>query len=108
MCALRRLGLYHRWRWNPRWRPILRRIDHSTIFVFIAACYTPVALLILDGSFRWVVLGLAWGGAAPASSSAWRGSPPHASWRGHYVALGWVALMCLPQLRRRYRSTPLC
>src|SRR5687768_7319148 len=19
---------YHRWRWNPHWRPILRRIDH--------------------------------------------------------------------------------
>ena len=35
-------GLYHRWRWHPRWRPILRRIDHSTIYVFIAACYTPV------------------------------------------------------------------
>ena len=43
-------GLYHRWRWHPRWRPILRRIDHSTIFVFIAACYTPVGLLVLEGA----------------------------------------------------------
>ena len=43
-------GLYHRWRWNPRWRPLLRRIDHSTIFIFIAASYTPVALLVLTGT----------------------------------------------------------
>ena len=30
LCALfAASGLYHRWRWNPRWRPLLRRIDHS-------------------------------------------------------------------------------
>ena len=46
---VRRLGLYHRWRWHPRWRPILRRIDHSTIYVFIAACYTPVGCSSLVG-----------------------------------------------------------
>ena len=56
-------GLYHRWRWHPRWRPILRRIDHSTIFVFIAACYTPVGLLVLEGGIRWVVLITVWAGA---------------------------------------------
>src|SRR3954465_8907979 len=53
-------GTYHRSRWNPRWRPLLRRIDHSTIFVFIAASYTPVALLVLDGTLRWVVLAGVW------------------------------------------------
>ena len=53
LCALfAASGLYHRWRWNPRWRPLLRRIDHSTIFVFIAASYTPVALLVLSGRSR--------------------------------------------------------
>src|SRR5205085_3701682 len=57
-------ALYHRWRWDPRWRPLLRRIDHSTIFIFIAATYTPMALLVLQGSLRWIVLGIAWGGAA--------------------------------------------
>src|SRR4051794_10979916 len=33
-------GLYHRWRWNPRWKTVLRRVDHSTIFLFIAAWFT--------------------------------------------------------------------
>ena len=31
LCALFAVSaLYHRWRWNPRWRPLLRRLDHST------------------------------------------------------------------------------
>src|ERR1700712_475475 len=56
-------ALYHRWRWNPRWRPLLRRVDHATIFVFIAATYTPIGLLVLDGSFRVIVLVVVWAGA---------------------------------------------
>jgi hemolysin III len=101
-------GLYHRWRWHPRWRPILRRIDHSTIYVFIAACYTPVALLILDGAFRWVVLGVVWGGAllGVVFSVAWI-TAPRALCAGTYVALGWVALLCLPQLSSALPLTPL-
>jgi hemolysin III len=101
-------GLYHRWRWHPRWRPILRRIDHSTIYVFIAACYTPVALLILDGAFRWVVLGVVWGGAllGVVFSVAWI-TAPRALSAATYVALGWVALLCLPQLSSALPLTPL-
>ena len=56
-------ALYHRWRWDSRWRPVLRRIDHSTIFVFIAATYTPVALLVLDGTVQALVLAVVWAGA---------------------------------------------
>ena len=73
----RAAALYHRWRWDPRWRPLLRRIDHSTIFVFIAASYTPIALLVLDGSLRIVVLIGVWAGAAAgvAFSVAWISAP---------------------------------
>jgi hemolysin III len=101
-------GLYHRWRWHPRWRPILRRIDHSTIYVFIAACYTPVALLVLDGATKWVVLIVVWAGAAlgVAFSVAWI-TAPRALSAGTYVALGWVALLCVPQLVDALPVTPL-
>src|SRR4051794_31886012 len=53
-------ALYHRWRWHPRWRPILRRVDHSTIYLFIAASYTPVGMLVLSGSVRWIVMIIVW------------------------------------------------
>jgi hemolysin III len=42
-------ALYHRWPGPVRFKPLLRQIDHSTIFVFIAASYTPVALVLLHG-----------------------------------------------------------
>ncbi|WP_408095750.1 hemolysin III family protein [Peredibacter sp. HCB2-198] len=40
-------ALYHRPNWDERKRAILRRIDHSAIFLLIAGCFTPVCLLAL-------------------------------------------------------------
>src|SRR3954453_10738622 len=92
-------GLYHRWRWHPRWRPLLRRVDHSTIYVFIAASYTPVGMLVLSGPVRWIVLVTVWAGAAAGVtlSIAWI-SAPRSLCAACYVALGWVAIVALPQL----------
>ena len=109
LCALfAGSALYHRWRWNPRWRPLLRRIDHSTIFVFIAASYTPIALLVLQGPLRVVVLAAVWAGALGGVifSVAWISAP---RWlvAGTYLALGWVAIVTAPQLVHRLPVAPL-
>lgn len=40
---------------------ILRVFDHSSIFLFIAGTYTPIALLALEGTLRLVVLMGIWG-----------------------------------------------
>ena len=54
-------ALYHRVSWKSTAKRLwARRLDHSTIFVFIAATYTPFALLGLHGVMRWVVLAMAW------------------------------------------------
>jgi hemolysin III len=101
-------GLYHRWRWHPRWRPLLRRVDHSTIYVFIAACYTPVGLLVLSGTTRWVVLVMVWAGALAGVifSVAWITAP-----RGlcvlTYLAIGWVAVLAYPQLKSSLPPLPM-
>ena len=101
-------GLYHRWRWHPRWRPLLRRIDHSTIYLFIGACYTPVGLLVLSGATRWAVLGVVWGGALAGVvlSVAWITAP---RWlcAACYVGLGWAAVIALPQLVTALPPTPV-
>jgi hemolysin III len=101
-------ALYHRWRWDPRWRPLLRRVDHSTIFVFIAASYTPVGLVILDGTLRVVMLAVVWAGAAAgvAFSLAWIDAPRWVQ-AVLYVALGWVAVIALPELTERMDAAPL-
>jgi hemolysin III len=108
LCALfAGSALYHRWRWDPRWRPLLRRVDHSTIFIFIAASYTPVALLVLHGALSWVVLGIAWGGAAAGVffSLAWIDAPRWLT-AATYLALGWVAVIALPQLAGKLGAAP--
>jgi hemolysin III len=101
-------GLYHRWRWHPRWRPILRRVDHSTIFVFIAACYTPVGMMVLSGTTRWVVMITVWAGAlgGVALSVAWITAPRFLC-ASCYVALGWVAVFAFPQMSAALPIAPI-
>lgn len=109
LCALfAASATYHRWRWNPRWRPLLRRIDHSTIFLFIAASYTPVALLVMHGPLRWAILAAVWAGALGGVilSVAWI-TAPRVLTALCYLALGWVAVVAMPQLVHRLPAPPL-
>src|SRR4051794_37410010 len=100
LCALfGASATYHRWRGHPRWKPILRRIDHSTIFLFIAASYTPIALLVLHDPIRTIVLISVWVGAIAgvAMSIAWIDAP-RALVAACYIAVGWDAIVAIPQL----------
>src|SRR6059058_25964 len=100
LCALfGASATYHRWRGDPRWKPVLRRVDHSTIFVFIAASYTPISLLVLDDPLRIIVLVSVWTGALAgvAMSIAWIDAP-RVLVALCYIAVGWVAVVAMPQL----------
>ena len=55
---------YHRGQWSADTRRIMKHLDHSMIFVFIAGTYTPVALLALRPAWGITFLTLAWSGAA--------------------------------------------
>src|SRR2546428_14083029 len=61
---------YHIFSWPPRVKEWLRRADHATIFVFIAATYTPLVFNILDGWWRTPVLLPIWISALPAGVGA--------------------------------------
>jgi len=93
-------ALYHRHTWRtPRSRAIMKRLDHSMIFLFVAGTYTPVAALAMNpGTARWV-LAVVWGGAllGVVLKTAWPSAP---SWFAVpvYMALGWVAVFVFPEL----------
>ena len=95
-------ALYHRVTWTPPARRRMRRLDHSMIFLLIAGTYTPVGLLVLEGTLATVVLAVVWGGALAGIvlELAWTGAP---RWPGGtvYLALGWVAVVATPQLFAR-------
>ena len=91
---------YHRGSWRGRSHEVMKRLDHSMIFVLIAGTYTPFALLLLEGTVRWVVFGIVWGGALAGVvlRNAVR-RPARWLFTVLYTVLGWVALGVLPQLR---------
>jgi hemolysin III len=94
-------AIYHRGRWRPTVRAWMQRADHSMIFVFIAGSYTPICLLVLEGTKSWVLLALTWGGAAAGvvTRLLWH-TAPRWLFGPMYLALGWVAVMVLPDLAR--------
>ena len=90
---------YHRGSWQGRSQEVMKRLDHSMIFILIAGTYTPFALLLLEGVARWTVFGLVWGGAIAGVvlRNAVR-RPARWLFVALYMLLGWVALGVLPQL----------
>jgi hemolysin III len=95
-------ALYHRITWRPNVRRWLRQLDHAMIFLLIAATYTPVGLLVLDGPLAVTVLALVWGGAIAGITLnlVFKDAP---KWLAAvvYLVLGWVAVVTMPQLLER-------
>lgn len=92
-------ALYHRGNWSPRWSGVLKRLDHSNIFLIIAGTYTPFAVILLrhDGgtALLWIVWAAALGGIA--FRVLWVGAPRWL-YTPVYLALGWVAVFYLGAL----------
>ncbi|MEA2473568.1 MAG: hemolysin [Thermoleophilaceae bacterium] len=94
---------YHRIDWRrPRARAWMRRLDHSMIFVLIAGTYTPFSLLVLHGTLATAVLIVVWAGALGGIvlNLVWISAPKWVT-ASVYVALGWVAVIAMPQLAER-------
>jgi hemolysin III len=92
-------ALYHRIPWSPARQRLMKRLDHSMIFVFIAGTYTPIVALTLPDRPATVLLAVVWTGAAlgVALQLAWPGSPRWLS-APLYIALGWVMVFVMPDL----------
>ncbi|MDQ5831523.1 MAG: hemolysin III family protein [Actinomycetota bacterium] len=95
-------ALYHRVTWRPAVRAWVRRLDHSMIFVLIAGTYTPFAVLVLDEPLNVVVLAGVWGGALVGIvfTLLWIDAP-HWLTAAAYVALGWFAIIAIPQITEK-------
>ncbi|HEV7862447.1 MAG TPA: hemolysin III family protein [Acidimicrobiia bacterium] len=90
---------YHRGRWSISAKQRMRRLDHSMILIGIAATYTPIAAIGLDGPTARALLAAVWGLAAAGIviRNLWLGAP---RWvvPAVYIAVGWAALAVVPAL----------
>lgn len=91
-------AFYHRGRWSDRTAAVLRRLDHTNIFLIIAGTYTPLAVLLLPASTARTLLVVVWSGALVGLLARifWLGAPRWV-YVPVYVALGWVAVWFMPQ-----------
>jgi hemolysin III len=95
-------ALYHRIYWpSRRQRQLFAKLDHAAIYLLIAGTYTPFGLFVLHGAWRPAVLATVWTGAGLAIilKLYWGDSP---KWVPATIglALGWIAVVALPQLIR--------
>jgi hemolysin III len=92
-------GLYHRFYWSARADGVLRRMDHANIYVFIAASYTPLALMLLEGTSQVVLLTLIWAAALGGLlfRLLWLGAPRWL-YTALYLVMGWAAVFWLPAM----------
>ena len=102
-------ALYHRAPWrSASVRMRARRVDHSMIFVFIAATYTAFALLAFTGLVRVFVLAFAWAGALLGILLQVLGAhAPRWSSALVYLAVGWAGVLALPQVFSGHGPAPV-
>ena len=86
-------GIYHRGTWRQPWDGVLRRLDHANIYVFIAATYTPLALMLLTGASRVLLLSVIWSAALGGMifRLCWL-SAPRWLYTLLYLLMGWTAV----------------
>ncbi len=84
--------LYHSTRGQSK--NVLRKFDHSAIYLLIAGTYTPFTLVTLRGPWGWSLFGVVWGLAVVgiiqeltvAKGARWMSL-------AIYIVMGWVAVV---------------
>lgn len=87
---------YHTFDISESVNTLLKKIDHSMIFVLIAGTYTPVCLIVLNGRTGFILLSVVWGIALAGIviKSFWIFCP---KWFSSilYIAMGWICVFAM-------------
>jgi len=90
------------------WKERLGRIDHATIYLFIAGSYMPFLLGLLRGAWGWSLFGVVWTAAFVGVVAKLRDRLTHPFWStALYVAMGWVVLVAAAPLVARMSTAGL-
>jgi len=98
---------YHRINWRPAGRRLLKRLDHSMIWVLIGGTYTPFCLKI-DAAWGISILSVVWAiaGAGVLMKLIWPDLPRWISVT-LYLALGWLGVLAVSEVLDRFAGVPI-
>lgn len=90
---------YHMAKAKPQVIEILRKFDHSAIYLLIAGSYTPICYNMFTGFWKWGMLAIVWSFALIGivvkifiiKSPRWATS-------GIYLCMGWLAIFALKEM----------
>ena len=90
---------YHALDLSKKVNCILRKLDHMMIFVLIAGTYTPVCVIVLNGTVGYSLLALVWGISLVGIlvKAFWITCP---KWFSSilYIAMGWICVLAFTQI----------
>ncbi len=100
-------AVYHGRDWTPRAYGWMRKVDHLTIFLFIAASYTPIGLLGVGGARGEWLVRVTWLFALAGALQIflWPAAPRGLR-AGLYVAMGWTGAVAIAPLARHLGWIP--
>jgi hemolysin III len=90
---------YHMLNVGERATAVLRRLDHSAIYLLIAGTYTPFCLLAFSGFWQWGLLSIIWGLAVIGIVlKIFIMNAPRWLSAGAYVVMGWLCVGAVGQM----------
>ena len=99
--------LYHALPAGPA-KTWFNRLDHASIYLFIAGSYMPFLLGVLRGAWGWTLFGVVWAAAALGVTAKLLDRLKHPLWSTTlYVAMGWLVLIAAVPLVERMSSAGL-
>ena len=87
---------YHLIQAGPRGTLLLRKLDHTAIYLLIAGTYTPICVLRLAGFWKWGLLAVIWSLAVIGIGvKIFIIKAPRWVTAGVYVVMGWLAILAI-------------
>jgi len=87
---------------------VLRKLDHTSIYLLIAGTYTPFTLVSIRGGWGWTLFGLVWGiaGLGVVLELATKQRMERLS-IGLYLGLGWLVIIAIKPMLAAVESSGL-
>lgn len=94
-------SIYHLVNSSEKVIRLLRKLDHSMIYVLIAGTYTPICLICLNGSLRWYIFIIIWLLAITGIlfKMIWFNLPRWIS-TSFYIGMGWLVVFFISPISK--------